>query len=118
MSLGIGMLLIEYLEDSIVSISSYMWIITLSSFLFLFTNSYIVYVKIFPKLNIEKVHKWLLWLGTLLTLSNIGNTSQEIRDLGLDAGPFMLTMIFLWVVFLFFFTKLNSFKDFEGENFE
>lgn len=118
MALGVGMFLLEYVEDSSISISSYMWTIVISSFLFLFTNSYIIYVKIFPKLNLEKVYKWLLWLGTLLTLSNIGNTNQEIREIGLDADPFMLTMISLWVVFLFSFTKLNSFKDLKEENYE
>ena len=118
MALGVGMFLLEYVEDSSISISSYMWTIVISSFLFLSTNSYIIYVKIFPKLNLEKVYKWLLWLGTLLTLSNIGNTNQEIREIGLDADPFMLTMISLWVVFLFSFTKLNSFKDLKEENYE
>jgi hypothetical protein len=118
MALGIGMFLLEYVEDSSISISSYMWTVVIASFIFLYTNSYIIYVKIFPKLNIEKVHKWLLWLGTLFTLANIGNTNQEIRDIGLNADPFMWTMIFSWILFLFFFTKLNSFKDVEVENHE
>ena len=118
MALGIGMFLLEYVEDSSISISSYMWTVVISSYLFLFINSYIIYVKIFPKLNIKKVHKWLLWLGTFLTLANIGNTNREVRDIGLDADPFLLTMIFLWIVFLFSFTKLNSFKNLEEENHE
>ena len=118
MALGVGMFLLEYVEDSSISISSYMWTITTSSFLFLFTNSYIIYVKIFPKLNLEKVYKWLLWLGTLFTLANIGNTSREIRDIGLNADPFMWIMILFWIFFLIFFSKLNSFKDLEVENHE
>tara|TARA_Y100000768_G_scaffold242526_1_gene183756 strand:+ start:1280 stop:1768 length:489 start_codon:yes stop_codon:yes gene_type:complete len=118
MALGVGMFLLEYVEDSSINVSTYMWTFVISSFLFLLTNSYIIYVKIFPKLNIEKVFKWLLGLGTLLNFSNIGNTNQEIRDMGLDADPFMLAMISLWIAFLFFFTKLNSFKDLEEENHE
>jgi hypothetical protein len=111
MALGMGMFLLEYVEDSSISISSYMWIVTIASFLFLYTNSYIIYVKIFPKLNTEKVYKWLLGLGTLFTLANIGNGNQEIRDIGLDADPFMFAQIAFWAFFLFFFTKLKSFKN-------
>jgi hypothetical protein len=88
-----------------------MWTGVIANSFFLFSNSYVIYIKIFPKLNTDKVHKWLLTLGTLLALSTIGSTTTEITGLGLDPSPFAITMIIAWILFLFFFKKLNKFKN-------
>ena len=111
MALGVGMFLLEYVEDSRISVSSYMWIGVIANLLFFFSNSYVIYVKMFPKLNIDKVHIWLLTLGTLLALSGTGSTGTEVKGLGLDPIPFIITMLSGWIIFLFFFKKLNKFKD-------
>ena len=111
MALGVGMSIFEYVQDSSISVSAYMWTVVIANSFFLFSNSYVIYIKIFPKLNIDKVHKWLLTLGTLLALSTIGSNITEITGLGLDPSPFAITMIIAWILFLFFFKKLNKFKN-------
>ena len=49
MALGIGMFLLEYVEDSSISISSYMWTVVISSYLFLYwcTNFYLFALPFF-----------------------------------------------------------------------
>ena len=110
MTLGVGMFILEYVEDSNMSINSYIWSLVIASVLFIYTNSYVVYVKIFPQLSIEKVHKWLVWLGSLTTLAGIGNIGSEITEMGFESSTYTVFILIFWILFLFVFKKFENFK--------
>tara|TARA_B100001057_G_scaffold248831_1_gene249072 strand:+ start:382 stop:846 length:465 start_codon:yes stop_codon:yes gene_type:complete len=110
MTLGVGMFILEYVEDSSMSINSYIWSLVIASVLFIYTNSYVVYVKIFPQLSIEKVHKWLVWLGSLTTLAGIGNIGSEITEMGFESSTYTVFILIFWILFLFVFKKFENFK--------
>ena len=110
MTLGVGMFILEYVEDSSISINSYIWSLVIASVLFVYTNSYVVYVKIFPQLSIEKVHKWLVWLGSLTTLASIGNIGSEITEMGFESSTYTVFILIFWILFLFVFKKFENFK--------
>ena len=90
MTMGVGMFFLEYVENPNISdslsFSSFMWITVIAQCLFLFTNSYVIYVKIFPKLNLKKVFWWFVFLGSLLTFSSMGNLIPELEGLDLSPG--------------------------------
>ena len=115
MTMGLGMYLIEFVENpnysDSLSFSSLMWITVIAECLFLFTNSYVIYVKIFPKLNLKKVFGWFVWLGSLLTFSSMGNLIPELEGLDLSPGPYLSLIAISWVVFLLFFQKLDNFRN-------
>ncbi len=115
MTMGLGMYLIEFIENpnysDSLSFSSLMWIAVIAECLFLFTNSYVIYVKIFPKLNLKKVFGWFVWLGSLLTFSSMGNLIPELEGLDLSPGPYLSLIAISWVVFLLFFQKLDNFRN-------
>ena len=93
-----------------MSINSYIWSLVIASVLFIYTNSYVVYVKIFPQLSIEKVHKWLVWLGSLTTLAGIGNIGSEITEMGFESSTYTVFILIFWILFLFVFKKFENFK--------
>jgi hypothetical protein len=115
MTMGLGMYLIEFIENpnysDSLSFSSFMWIAVIAECLFLFTNSYVIYVKIFPKLNLKKVFGWFVWLGSLLRFSSMGNLIPELEGLDLRPGPYLSLIAISWVVFLLFFQKLDNFRN-------
>ena len=115
MTMGLGMYLIEFIENpnysDSLSFSSLMWIAVIAECLFLFTNSYVIYVKIFPKLNLKKVFGWFVWLGSLLTFSSMGNLIPELEGLDLSPGPYLSLIAISWVVFLLYFQKLDNFRN-------
>jgi len=115
MTMGVGMFLLEYVENpnisNSLSFSSFMWITVITQCLFLFTNSYVIYVKIFPKLNLKKVFWWFVFLGSLLTLSSMGNLFPELEGLDLSPGPYLSLIAISWVVFLLLFQKLDNFRN-------
>ena len=114
MTLGVAMFLLEYVDPNIsnsLSISSFMWTTVITQCLFLFTNSYVIYVKIFPKLNLKKVFWWFVFLGSLLTFSSMGNLIPELEGLDLSPGPYLSLMTISWVVFLLLFQKLDNFRN-------
>tara|TARA_B100001939_G_C16628598_1_gene482421 strand:- start:114 stop:530 length:417 start_codon:yes stop_codon:yes gene_type:complete len=115
MTMGVGMFLLEYVENpnisNSLSFSSFMWITVITQCLFLFTNSYVIYVKIFPKLNLKKVFWWFVFLGSLLPLSSMGNLIPELEGLDLSPGPYLSLIAISWVVFLLLFQKLDNFRN-------
>ena len=115
MTMGVGMLLLEYVENpditNSLSFSSYAWITVIAQCLFLFTNSYAIYVKIFPKLNLKKVFWWFVFLGSLLTFSSMGNLIPDLESLDLSPGPYLSLIAISWVVFLLLFQKLDNFRN-------
>ena len=115
MTMGVGMFLLEYVENpditNSLSFSSYAWITVIAQCLFLFTNSYVIYVKIFPKLNLKKVFWWFVFLGSLLTFSSMGNLIPDLESLDLSPGPYLSLIAISWVVFLLLFQKLDNFRN-------
>ena len=80
-----------------------LWVGLVSEDVLRFLIAVVVYTKIFKTLNLKKVFHWLCFLGTLVTLSNLGGGLEDLRDLGLDPSGYVLGGIVGWFSFLFIF---------------
>jgi hypothetical protein len=80
-----------------------LWVGLVSEDVLRFLMAVVIYTKIFKTLNLKKVFHWLCFLGTLVTMSNLGGGMEDIRELGLDPSGYFLGAIIGWFSFLFLF---------------
>jgi len=100
MILGIESFFVPYLIDGQISIDAFLWISVFSMLPLLIINCYVTYEKLFFGLNPYSIWKWLVGLGTLFVLSNLGNSISDLEESVADATPYILTQLIIWIIFL------------------
>ena len=103
MDAGTMFLLLPLATDGVMSFDFLLWISVGCSFLFLLSNCYVIYEKLFSGLNPHSVWKWMVGLGTFFTMSNLGNSISPIEEVVADATPYVFTQFIFWIVFLFLY---------------
>jgi len=100
MSLGIDSFFVIYAIDGQISIEAVLWISVSCMLPLLLINCYVTYEKLFLGLNPYSIWKWLVGLGTLFTMSNLGNSISDLEEVVADASPYVLTQLIIWIIFL------------------
>ena len=92
--------------DGDITLNGHRKIIILETFLQLpiyMLSAYLVFAKIFSKLNLYSVFKWLIILGSFFMISRIGNNIQYFEQLGVNHFPYSFFQASIWILFLIFF---------------